>query len=43
MLECLGRIATPSGRQPWIRSVWQVKDIDTAVLETGVPDRDRTD
>ena len=43
MVECVGRITTPSGRRPWIRTVWLVKDADNAALVTAVPDRERTD
>lgn len=40
MLSCRGRVWTPSGRLPWIRTVWLVQDKETAVLVTAVPDRD---
>ena len=26
MLECVGRIWTPSGRKPWVRAVWLERD-----------------
>jgi len=45
MLTCVGPLGTPSGRRPWIRSVWLV--IAEAEGETGrfgaaFPDRNRS-
>lgn len=39
MLSCMGRMWTPSGRKPWIRTVWLVRDDETAVLVTAFPDQ----
>lgn len=37
-IECVGPVWTPSGRKPWIRTVWLVTDPETASLVTAVPD-----
>lgn len=39
-IECIGPVWTPSGRKPWIRTVWLVTDPETASLVTVVPDRE---
>jgi len=40
IVSCVGQVWTPSGRLPWIRTVWLVGHDDVAHLVTVVPDRD---
>ena len=40
-LVFVGSIQTPDGRQPWIRTVWQIDDAGKAVFVTAVPIKDR--
>lgn len=45
MLTCAGPMWTPSGRKPWVRSVWLVieeADGETGRFVTAFPDRDRS-
>lgn len=40
-VACIAPISTPSGRSPWIRTVWQVDADGTGRLVTAHPDRAR--
>jgi len=42
VIACIGPIATPSGREPWIRTVWLVERDEVGRLVTAHPDRARS-
>ena len=42
VIACIGPIATPSGREPWIRTVWLVEPDAGGRLVTAHPDRQRS-
>lgn len=40
IVTCIGRLATPSGETPWVKSVWMVGHDGSGSLVTVVPDHD---